>query len=453
MRKKPKISIIIPVYNVEKYLRQCLDSVVNQTLRDIEIICVDDCSTDSSRQILQEYAAKDKRITVITQQNAGPAVSRNRGLEQTNAPYLMFIDSDDYIAPDMAQSLYDMMIEHNPDIVICDVECVAQDNAPEKITARTTRMQSWFAKYVMPPGKHPIPANIRGKISSVVWNKLYKTEIIQKYGVRFPDDLFQEDEFWLWAYMIHCNDLYFINRKLYFYRMRENSIMDTKNNSPKILDVLDIQKLIYAEVRKYSDIMKYKHFLTEQYLSLVKQLSEIMPNTLYSAYISKIRDYVFNCNPSIKLLEYYRQIQNKLNKETAQQSAPAQVETKPQKQPVVKQKNTLKLFNILPIWSCKKRGGKYVYYLFGIPFWKVRRIEDSRICKYYLFDIPLCRTENRILTETDILGAELHKTNRKLMQALDRQNEMKQQLWMVCEDKEVLQKIIAELTESCAKEQ
>lgn len=102
---EPKVSVIIPVYNVEEYLRQCLDSVINQTLKEIEIICVDDGSTDSSLEILKEYAAKDHRITVITQQNNGAAIARNIGLYNINANYIGFIDADDYIDLDFYEKL------------------------------------------------------------------------------------------------------------------------------------------------------------------------------------------------------------------------------------------------------------------------------------------------------------------------------------------------------------
>ena len=112
----PKVSVIIPVYNVEEYLRECLDSVVNQTLKEIEIICVDDGSTDNSLEILKEYAKKDSRITVITQQNLHAGVARNAGLAVARGEYLSFLDSDDFFELNMLEETYEVAKTENSDL-------------------------------------------------------------------------------------------------------------------------------------------------------------------------------------------------------------------------------------------------------------------------------------------------------------------------------------------------
>ena len=116
----PKVSVIIPVYNVEKYLSECLDSVVNQTLKDIEIICVNDGSPDGSAEILEEYAQKDNRIKVITQENRGVSEARNSGLKIASGEYIAFLDSDDYIDLKFFEQLYKRGIESNSDVVVCE---------------------------------------------------------------------------------------------------------------------------------------------------------------------------------------------------------------------------------------------------------------------------------------------------------------------------------------------
>ena len=116
----PKVSVIIPVYNVEKYLSECLDSVVNQTLKDIEIICVNDGSPDGSAAILEEYAQKDNRIKVITQENRGLSEARNSGLKIASGEYIAFLDSDDYIDLKFFEQLYKRGIESNSDVVVCE---------------------------------------------------------------------------------------------------------------------------------------------------------------------------------------------------------------------------------------------------------------------------------------------------------------------------------------------
>ena len=116
----PKVSVIIPVYNAEKYLRECLDSVVHQTLRDIEIICVDDGSTDNSPAILQEYAHQDKRFVILTQSHSGAGAARNWGLHWARGKYLSIIDADDMFKPEFLQRLYQRAEETNADITFCN---------------------------------------------------------------------------------------------------------------------------------------------------------------------------------------------------------------------------------------------------------------------------------------------------------------------------------------------
>lgn len=113
-----KISVIIPVYNVEEYLKECLDSVINQTLKEIEIICIDDCSTDSSYSILEEYAKKDSRIVLIkNKENMGVGYNRNIGIKEAKGEYIGFIDSDDYISEDYYENLYNTAKKYNSDVV------------------------------------------------------------------------------------------------------------------------------------------------------------------------------------------------------------------------------------------------------------------------------------------------------------------------------------------------
>ena len=113
----PKISVIIPVYNTEKYLHQCLDSVVNQTLKELEIICVDDGSTDSSLEILKEYAQKDNRFTILTQKNLHAGVARNAGLTVAKGEYVHFLDSDDYLYSNVYKKLYNCLVDNNLDLI------------------------------------------------------------------------------------------------------------------------------------------------------------------------------------------------------------------------------------------------------------------------------------------------------------------------------------------------
>ena len=308
-----KVSVIIPVYNVEKYLRQCLDSIVKQTLREIEIICINDGSTDSSLQILEEYAAKDERIIVLSQENKGVSAARNKGLENIHAPYVMFVDSDDFIAATMIQTLYDAITENSVEVAVCNIQCFEQNASDTAIRNVEEGMQVWFNRYAKTDGIYEIPQKIRQEICSVAWNKIYQTEIIRKYKLRFPPGLIQEDEYWLWAYMIHCRNYCYINQKLYYYRQRAESIMGTKDSSPKILDFLEIQRLVYEEVRKYKNILRYKVDLMNFYQDNARRiLSKINPE-LYPNMLDKIRNYTLHCNASYKMLNFYRQMKQQMS--------------------------------------------------------------------------------------------------------------------------------------------
>ena len=129
-----KVSIIIPVYNVEKFLKQCLDSVINQTLQDVEIICIDDCSTDNSLQILKEYASKDNRIRIIEQKiNQGQGVARNEAIKIATGEYIGFVDPDDWIELDMYEKMYNKAKTHDTDIVICNIEKVFEKTKKKRI--------------------------------------------------------------------------------------------------------------------------------------------------------------------------------------------------------------------------------------------------------------------------------------------------------------------------------
>ena len=139
----PKISVIIPVYNVEKYLRECLDSVINQTLKDIEIICVNDGSTDSSMAILQEYSSKDARIVIINQENMGVGKARNIAIDRATGQFVCFVDSDDYYpTDDILETLYNKAIENN--VKICGGELA-------KFTNENPELKQNFGKNYISP--------------------------------------------------------------------------------------------------------------------------------------------------------------------------------------------------------------------------------------------------------------------------------------------------------------
>ena len=297
----PKVSVIIPVYNVENYLRKCLDSVINQTLKDIEIICVDDGSTDGSGAILDKYAQKDERIRVIHQKNQGLGAARNVGIDLAKGEYIYFIDSDDYVAKNALEILFQTIENDRSDMVYGGVKCIGDVSAEE-----LKNKQNWFDKYLKKKGIYTIGFDIRKELPAIACNKLYKKSIIDEFKIRFPKGLINEDEYWLWAYMIHCQTYSAVEESLYFYLQRPDSIMGQRFNSEKMLDIFYIDYLIYDTVKKYKNITNYEDILAKLFILRIKNLNDFVPVEYRNDYLRKIEDYYQNYNHSLKIKQLHQ---------------------------------------------------------------------------------------------------------------------------------------------------
>lgn len=219
------ISVIVPVYGVEKYLEKCAASLMQQSYKNIEIIFVDDCSPDKSEEILAEVSKIDKRIKVIRNKvNSGLSFSRNAGLEAANGKYIVFIDSDDYVNPYMIEKLYKRLKTDHSDMSLCSFAYVNEngvilDNEQDNpirdgvITGQKVLMQKFFEE--------------RNWYWIVAWNKLYRKELFE--NTRFPNGKIHEDEFIAHLIYHNCQRVSCISDKLYMYRQRENSIMKLKD--------------------------------------------------------------------------------------------------------------------------------------------------------------------------------------------------------------------------------
>ena len=172
-----EISVIVPVYNVEKYLNKCVDSIINQTFKDIEIILVDDGSTDSSPKICDDYTKVDSRIKVVHQKNSGLSAARNTGIRQSSGKYLAFIDSDDYISKDFCEILYNSITREKADVSCINLETVREDGYVIVTTNDKDKLQSNYKKYVYNKKQILKEILLREKIDSRVCTKLYKRNI------------------------------------------------------------------------------------------------------------------------------------------------------------------------------------------------------------------------------------------------------------------------------------
>ena len=181
-----KISIVIPIYNVEKYLPQCLDSVINQTHQNLEIILVNDGSTDSCGEIGEEYAAKDPRIKVIHKENGGLSDARNAGIKVATGEYIAFIDSDDFVAVDFCEKLLETLLENTADVAECDFLAFENDRDLEKFSTDTKEKIEVFET------EAALELLMKEYFKQTVWNKLYRREVLGDF--EFPVGKINEDE-------------------------------------------------------------------------------------------------------------------------------------------------------------------------------------------------------------------------------------------------------------------
>ncbi|MDR2901953.1 MAG: glycosyltransferase [Lactobacillales bacterium] len=230
-----KISIILPIYNSEKYISKCLESLVDQTFDNIEILCINDGSCDNSLEIIKEYSAKDKRIKIFNQKNAGPATARNVGLQNASSPYIMFCDSDDRYKPNMCAEMYNAIEKNKVDLVMCDLTIILED----KNHYRSKKEIEW--NYLRTFGKIILNSASKSKINALLWNKIYKTDLIRKYAISFPNGYECDDDAFIIQYLSVGKTAYGINKKLYDYLMRSNSIMGkifSKKNNARVYDAI-----------------------------------------------------------------------------------------------------------------------------------------------------------------------------------------------------------------------
>ncbi|MDO4583387.1 MAG: glycosyltransferase [Planctomycetia bacterium] len=235
----PKVSIIIPVYNVEKYLRQCLDSARNQTLRETEVICVDDGSTDGSGAILDEYAAMDSRFVVVHQENAGQSAARNRGLELARGEYLAFLDSDDWYEPGLCALAFSEAKKYDADISQFSFQNI---EGKKKIP---------FDKC---PGEHRLYETLEERFTTAamlyytVWSRLYRREWIQKKQIRFPLGCSNEDVYFSTLAALHASRITHCGEVFYNYRLG-SGYSQSPTQRLKRLEVIEMWQKLWRDAQ------------------------------------------------------------------------------------------------------------------------------------------------------------------------------------------------------------
>lgn len=235
-RMSEKISVIVPIYDVEKYLSQCIESIMEQTYKNLEIILVDDESPDRCPQICDYYAAKDSRIKVVHKKNGGVAEARNTGIDAATAKYIGFVDADDFIHPLMYEKLVEILEQTNSDISYCNLRRVYENDDRHMVLDQYTyngsikvynNIESLYNFF-----------NDLGLQTVVSWGKVYRKSIFD--GVRYPRGEVNEDEFITYKLFCKSTKIVYINEMFYFYRIRTGSTMQTF--TLKRLQVLDALK-------------------------------------------------------------------------------------------------------------------------------------------------------------------------------------------------------------------
>ena len=242
------ISVIVPIYNVEKYLDRCVNSIINQTYKNLEIILVDDGSPDNCPQMCDDYAKKDSRIRVVHKENGGLSDARNAGMKVATGEYVSFIDSDDYVSLDFYETLLQTMIDNDSDIVECSVVKFYEDNNFDEYSddLKVTNYDTLYA--------------LDGLISESpfkqhVWNKLYKSSVA--LDIPYAVGKLNEDEFWTYQVFGKAKKVTRINQTMYYYFQRGSSIMGNGYNIRR-LDALEGKMNRQAYIEKNFPILTTK---------------------------------------------------------------------------------------------------------------------------------------------------------------------------------------------------
>lgn len=226
MTKTPLVSVIIPVYNVEKYLEKCLDSVINQTFQDLEIICINDGSTDNSLQILEEYSQKDERIIIINQNNKGLSGARNSGLKVAKGEYIYFLDSDDWIKNNLLEKCYTKMIELDVDVLVFGTYNVYSNF----IIENKRKISNFIKKYNIKALYFEDNPLIYTQ-SCTAWTKFFKKNFLDNNNLHFEEEVRFSEDAVFWMQLLYCNPkIGLLDECLYYYRIKRSDAL-TSNNS------------------------------------------------------------------------------------------------------------------------------------------------------------------------------------------------------------------------------
>ena len=261
--KNPDISVIVPVYNVENYLEQCLNSILNQTFSNIEIICVNDGSKDSSRKILEEYKKRDYRIKIVDKENRGLSSARNAGLKYAQGEFISFIDSDDWIDKTMLEKLYKNITGLNTDIAICAVHQFDERKQIIDDSNKYYTLEFFDKSFDDRAFCYKDTKPFLMDVCVMAWNKLYRKSLIDRCSAKFPEGLIFEDGPFFFSLFFKTQRVSIVRDFLYYYRINRNGSIVQKAGK-KYIDIIDIAELMLAEINKIDDAQEIRELFCKK---------------------------------------------------------------------------------------------------------------------------------------------------------------------------------------------
>lgn len=288
---KIKLSIIIPCYNVEKYVEKCINSLIAQTLDNIEIIVVNDGSKDNTLKILKKYGKENSNIKLIDKKNAGVSAARNDALKIAKGEYIGFLDSDDWVEKDMFEKMYNKAINENLDIVACDTNAVYPDKNII-IKSNVSRTST--------------PEELMINAYAVIWNKIYKKELLN--GITFKEGMtFCEDVLFLYKVYSRVKKVGSIDEALHYYLQREGSLTYTYDKKLyQLIDSLDNVVEFYKKenkLKKYHDEIEYS-YVRYLYATFIKRLAKTKNKEEFKKGVSYVINKVNSTFPKYKKNKY-----------------------------------------------------------------------------------------------------------------------------------------------------
>lgn len=288
-----KISVIVPCYNVENYLEKCLTSLLNQTLKDIEIIVVNDGSTDDTQKIIDRFSSEYENIKAFIKPNGGLSDARNFGLNYVSGEYISFIDSDDYIREDMLELMYNKAKKNKLHIVVCDFINKYSDGTENRMKSNLHYSDDDVKNYIIS--------------SPTACLRIYKKEIFD--NIRFKKGIFYEDLFLTPSLVLKTKKIGFVEEGLYYYLQRDGSIMRQNNFSEKLLDIFDVlqenKNNLYKEYPLEVEYLYITHLLRTATLRFLNYKDA-------SKYLEKIVDIMKTEFPNWRKNPYYKKSSKKL---------------------------------------------------------------------------------------------------------------------------------------------